>query len=127
MTETTDDRVLVFDWHAEQALDRDSLLTWLVPTAMRQQDMDELSDLTGRFTNCRLTMQLNGVDLNARAFLDGIARNIEHAITREAERLIADADLDAVQEAVEDARVAIRETLIRRLAAAGVEIRSEDR
>lgn len=117
---------LTFDWHAEQALDRDGLLVWLVITAMRQQDMERLSEVTSRFTDCRLTMQLNGVELNARAFLDGIARNLEHAAARQAQELAEVAGFAEIEDAVTEARDAVRALMTGRLRALGVPVGEEE-
>jgi hypothetical protein len=120
---------LVFDWHAEQAVDPDGMLAWLLPTTMRRDnDFERLSTLTDRFTRCELTITLNGVDMDVRAFLDGIARTLQHVAKTEAVRLVRDsAGLDEVEDAVSVARDAIRSTLYGRLRAAGVAIEEEDR
>ena len=95
MTENeTNDNVLVFDWRAENALNRDSLLAWLIPSTMRLEDKDELVHLTNNFSNCQLTMQLNGVEMDATAFLNGITWSMEHAVKIEAARLLAGVGFD---------------------------------
>jgi hypothetical protein len=119
---------LVFDWHAEQAVNPDGMLAWLLPTTMRRDDdFERLSTLTDRFTRCELRITLNGVDMDVRAFLDGVGRTLEHAARTEAKRLVRDsAGLDEVEDAVAVARDAIRSTLLERLRAAGVAIEEAD-
>lgn len=127
MAETTESTApLVFDWHAENVIDRDSLLVWLIPTAMRRTDMETLSGLTDRFTRCELRITLNGVDLDARAFLEGVARSIERAARDESASLAETAGFGDIEDAVSLMRDAVRAEMLGRLRAAGVPIREEE-
>lgn len=117
---------LAFNWHAENVLDRDSLLTWLIPTAMRDVDTSELFDLTDGFSRCELRIVLNGVDLDVRAFLDGVARSIERAARDESASLAETAGFGDIEDAVRLARDAVRAEMLGRLRAAGVPIDEED-
>lgn len=117
---------LVFDWHAQAKLDRDSLLVWLVITGLGQSDIERLSQLTDQFTNCHLTMYLNGVELNTKAFVNGLAHNIEHAVQKEVSSLVSDIELEQVEEALNAARWAVRRELTSRLALLGITMHEED-
>jgi hypothetical protein len=78
-----------FDWHAEG---RDSFVGWAlvhILPPMTNEQMGKLSEETDKFTNVTLTIQVNGIEMDAKPFLDGIDRNMEHFAKVEARKMVA--------------------------------------
>jgi hypothetical protein len=121
--EAPDPESLQFDWHKA-----DEFLSWLIVSTVprRDQAFERLSGITERFTRCKLEITLNGVPLGVQAFLDGVRHNIEYTGRQHARELVSDVGLSEIEDAVSEARDAIRKTLRRRLTAAGVDLGEED-
>lgn len=64
-----------FNWHELDDYDEtkiDHFLKWLVPTVLTDSVIAErIGEVSDRYTNLVLTMQLNGVEVDARQFLEG--------------------------------------------------------
>lgn len=116
-----------FDWQAQP----EGFLKWLLPTLIssRHHDglIDQLSAATEKFTDVRLTVQINGVDVDPAAFLTGVEMNMVHYAKAEARRLVDEiGELALLRELLEDVeRSAVRQ-LEQRLAAAGIELPDRD-
>jgi hypothetical protein len=113
-----------FDWHA---LDRNSFLAWTVTNAISDRHgdrdlMDRASAASDKFRNVVLTMQINGVDVNAAEFIDRVRSNMEFWSERRARELVSESTaFPAIEDALETARLSIERTLRDQLQAAGVE------
>jgi hypothetical protein len=74
-----------FDWHNERtaAGGRESFLYWLVimsisPLRTEQPDIyARISEATSRLTDVRITMQINGIDVDAEHFIARIEQNMK--------------------------------------------------
>lgn len=111
---------LRFSWHAEPP---NSFLKWLIPTVLsrvaQSGEFEIYSQATSRFNDVELTLFINGIPVDTEAFLEGVERNMNHAVAVEALRILQErTSLDAFQSAV-DAAV---QTFMQQLKAAGLEL-----
>lgn len=116
-----------FNWHEA---DRDSFLKWLVVTVMPRvvgdARFEEFREATTDFTDVRIAMQINGVPVNAFAFIDGVQRNMTHAVSVEAERIVREqTGFDELADLIHEADRLVKATLRKQLVKAGIEL-SED-
>lgn len=66
-----------FNWHE---LDHEGFLSWMVASVIadvRADKLGQLSDATDRFTQCKITMQLNGIEADAMGFIRGVERHMK--------------------------------------------------
>lgn len=116
---------LRFNWREQ---DRDSFLSWLVVVSLPHGDgvIDPYSLVTNKFTDCRLAMQLNGIELNVAQFVASIQRNMDNAVRDEALRIVAEStNYDKIEAILDNARKSIRRQLNRQLMDVGIVV-SED-
>lgn len=81
-----------FNWHKEPS---ESFMQWAVIHLTMPPDgkvrgvdfIERYSDATDRFNDVRLTVQMNGVDVDPKYFFTCIERNMEHEVKQEAVRL----------------------------------------
>lgn len=79
-----------FNWHETG---QDDFQRWLIPTILadlprEQSRFDELSELTGNWSDVNVTVQINGVEVDPTGFFTSIERNLTYLTEREAERLV---------------------------------------
>lgn len=82
MTEET------FNWHD---LDHEGFLSWLVASVIadvRADKLGGLSDATDRFTQCKITMQLNGIQVDAMGFIGGVERHMKRSLESAAKEYV---------------------------------------
>lgn len=74
------DEGYTFDWHELDDHDEkkiDHFLKWLVPTVLADSVVaEEIAEASDRYTRVELTMQLNGIEVDARAFVEGCYVNM---------------------------------------------------
>ena len=69
---------LNFDW---QDAEHDSFVKYVITTLIAdktKEEFDELSNLTNKWTDIELSIFINGIEVNAQAFLDGVDRNMHY-------------------------------------------------
>lgn len=111
-----------FDWRDEQH--RDAFLEHLLPTLLHRPGqpedvfdpgfIDEISAVSDDFRDVRVTVQVNGIEVDAERFLRRYVESFEGSVESAARRLIEDADTflgiqDALTELVENVERARRD------------------
>lgn len=123
--------MLKFDWHNEP----EGFFKWLLPHILVSKNhdlIDELSDKTDKFTDVQLTIQVNGVELDAQHFMDAFLAWTESGIKNFAKEMVQEPlselvpDLQQLQETVQNAERAIRNEIQKKLKAAGIEINLDE-
>lgn len=119
----------VFNWQAEP----DGTLKWLIPTVLDTRDeaqFERVRQLSENFTKIELSILVNGVEVNADAFVRSLTRNLEHLTKTEARRILDDFDVDGefrrVEHMMRDLTAALRRDLESRLAQLGFDLRNYD-
>lgn len=118
-----------FNWHETG---QDDFQRWLIPTILadlprEQSRFDELSELTGNWSDVNVTVQINGVDVDPTGFFTSIERNLTYLTEREAERLIREeADLTAVYTTINRFQDAVRREMNEALIGLGIDPREEE-
>jgi hypothetical protein len=116
-----------FDWQAEP----DGFLKWLlpvvIPVSQKADLIEQLSAATDKFTNVELTIQVNGIQVDAQAFLTAVERNMDHSVSAEARRLLDEiGKFEDLHELLRDAERAARRSIEQRLTDAGFELPDSD-
>lgn len=121
-----------FDWHAQP---HTSFLSWLV-TAVLTRDEDKgvwatqfeaLSEATDKFHNIVLTMQINGIEVDAMAFVTGVERNMDLSVAREADRIVRECHpMDDIAELVSGLESDIKKAAFAKLRALGIEFDEDE-
>ncbi len=118
-----------FDWHAEAD---QSFLGWAFLhfagfSEIGREKFDRVSDLSNRFTNVELGITVNGVEMDAKAFIDAVDQAMNWAVEREAAKMIASsAQLHGLHEALQDLERGVKEHAIQLAAEAGIELTEGD-
>jgi hypothetical protein len=123
-----------FDWHAERGNHgRESFLYWMVITVlsgMRDENpdiFDRVAAATNKLADVRITMQINGIEVDARGFIDLVEQNMRHQATVEARRLLDELiDFGGLSEMVNDLQRSVQSELRHRLAGMGMELPEVD-
>lgn len=89
-------------------------------------EWETLSKATKGFTDIQLTIQMNGIDIDAEPFLTSLGRRIEHAAKDKLNELVRNVGLTALAEAVNDIDQALKQELYARVNALGIELPEED-
>lgn len=79
-----------FDWHSEHS---GGFLNWLVLALISKPEydkgrLDELSEATKNFTDVRITVQINGIEVDPRGFVEGVERHMNYAVAQEVDELL---------------------------------------
>lgn len=118
-----------FNWHETG---QDDFQRWLIPTILAdlprdQSRFDELSELTGNWSDVNVTVQINGVEVDPTGFFTSIERNLTYLTEREAERLVREeADLTAVYTTINRFQDAVRREMNEALIGLGIDPREEE-
>ena len=76
-----------YNWQAEAR--GDTFRSWLLPTVLsRNEQFDAISDATANFTDIDFGITVNGIPVDADAFLDGVERNMRHFANERAAEMI---------------------------------------
>ena len=118
----------VFDWHAER--NEGGFLKWFLPTVMvglSQARFDELSERTSGFTEVQVQVLVNGVEVNAEHFLQGVERNLEATARDEARRMLDEVGgLGALEERIGEIRDHLITQVENALSERGIELPSRE-
>jgi hypothetical protein len=122
------DKQFVFDWHAER--NEGGFLKWFLPTVMvglSQTRVDELSERTHGFTDVQVQVLINGAEVNAEHFLQGVERNLEATARDEARRMLNEVGgLDALEERIAEIRNHLITQVENALSERGIELPSRE-
>src|SRR5262245_11410950 len=79
---------LRFNWHDQP----ENFLKWMLTSciASMKVDFDALKAATNDFTDVVITMQVNGIEVPAKGFIDGIQSNMDWEVNQAAKRLVND-------------------------------------
>ena len=114
-----------YNWQAEP----EGFLKWFLPTvvsAQNQAKFEELSEATDRFHDVRVTIQINGIEVDARKFFEGCERTLEASARAEARDMLNElGDFEEVYDVLRDLRVHLRAEILNRLSRAGIELPGE--
>lgn len=107
------DEGYTFDWHELDDHDpekTDHFLKWLVPTVLADSVVaEEIAEASDRYTRVELTMQLNGIEVDARAFVEGCYRNMRRfAQDAAVAKLVEVVDYADLVETIEQLRVTLQ-------------------
>lgn len=120
-----------FDWQAQGGAAGRSFEGWLIPTLLTGTDWDATKDAlheaTKGWTDVLVTVQINGVEVNAQGFFSSIDRNLTYLIEREARRLVEDDErLNDIAEAAYRFQEDCKRAAKYRLGQLGIEMREDD-
>lgn len=107
------DEHYAFDWHELDDYDEkkiDHFLKWLVPTVLADSVVaEEIAEASDRYTRVELTMQLNGIEVNAQSFVEGCYRNMRRfAQDAAVAKLVEVVDYANLVETIEQLRVTLQ-------------------
>jgi hypothetical protein len=80
---------LIYNWQTEPEGFLKWLLVSIVPRDSDVEVFEKLSDATDKFTNIELSISVNGIEMDAQRFLDGVQRNMNHNVELEANSLLS--------------------------------------
>ena len=93
--------------------DREGFTAWmiinLVTQAREDGQYDQLDELTNKWTDIDLTVQVNGVDISPEHFLKGVESNMHYWAEKKAARAV-ESVLDGVRDEVEKVEDILRQT-----------------
>lgn len=101
-------------------MDRTKFLHWILPVVLsdllQREGVERLKEATTNFTEVTMTMQINGIEVDAEAFIDATQRHMKVRVEEEAARLVEGsperesirAADDAVTQILEEAYSAIK-------------------
>jgi hypothetical protein len=86
------DNSLVFDWHK----DKDGFLHWALlhlvidadGSPLTKERVNQISAATDKLTNCKLTVQLNGIELDPTHFFNTMEQAMNASVGEEANALV---------------------------------------
>ena len=112
-----------FDWQARNEDFVKWMFVHLIADQRKVDNFDELSNATKGFTNVEITMQVNGVEVNAQNFIESVEEAYKQHAERAAKQMVDDAipDLWDLREAVDDAQHALTRKLREAMRENGVE------
>lgn len=92
----------------------------------RTVEWETLSKATKGFTDIQLTIQMNGIDVDAEPFLTSLGNRIEYAVKDKLVERVRNVGLTALAETVNDIDRALKQELYKRINALGIELYEED-
>lgn len=107
-------------------------LVWLLPEVLPstkgwgEEKFVALSDKTEKFTKCKITMQINGEEVDAESMLRGIRRTMELSAVDEAKRMLAEANLDQLHTTLDAMQRGIEDYVRAEMAKIEIELPRED-
>lgn len=115
----------VFDWKREP----ESFLKWLLPTVMvgvSSEQMAELADATKEWSEVRVQVLINGVEVNAQQFFEGVERNMDDRARRAAKDMLDEVGgFDALEERIREIRAHLIAKTEEALRERGIELPEE--
>lgn len=148
MNSTDNPNALVFDWHEENKREHRwgdfskapegretsaSFLSWLLPHVLVDLEKrhggdwasaeEQIMAATDKLTNCVLTMQINGIEVNVDHFLASFMRNLDYQAERAAVELV---QRSCFGDEITEIMSTLRRELLQRLGDLGIEIREDD-
>lgn len=116
-----------YDW---QAAPTDSFQDWLLPVLLasaNESKLTELTDATSEFTDVVLTIQVNGVEVDAERLVRRLEQERDQAVKIAARAMLDSVGFGDLERDFRQAEVAFRTALELRLQAAGIALpESED-
>lgn len=125
-----------FDWHQENRKgDYGSFLGWMIPTLIAYGHLgesahdlgDRIGDASDGFKDVRITMQVNGIEVDPAHFVEGVESNMRWTAQKRAQELVQETmnDLfDPISELAEDFRRKIKLLVAEKT---GYELHEDDR
>lgn len=110
-----------FDWQMEP----EGFLKWMVVALTAGQDIEDLSVATSRYTNVELTILINGIPVNAKAFIAGVERNMDYHAREEARKMIEHVDSSRLTDTVQAILDWTRDEMLRLFAEKGIDLPEE--
>lgn len=120
-----------FDWQAEARKSRGSFLEWLIPELVtclewHGKSWELIRERSKGYTDVQLTIQINGVEVDPKSFLEGVESNMTHQAQRGAEELVGSiTDLEALHDSIDELASGVRDKVRELLRANGIEPRDE--
>lgn len=122
---------MTYDW---QKMGRTEFLHWILPVVLgdllQREGVERLSQATTNFTEVTMTMQINGIEVDAEAFIDATQRHMRACVETEAARLVEEAPerekLQTANEAVSQVLADAHDSIKRLYEAAGVVFPRDD-
>lgn len=110
-----------FDWQKEP----EGFAKWLIPSVIPRnfKQFDELSKATDKFRNVELTILVNGFEMDAQKFLEGVDVNMSHFALKEAARMLSEiGGFNELQERLDTIRTHMIEQVERTMREHGIEL-----
>lgn len=131
----TDETTHTFDWHAEPSASFfHHAVLWMVTNerstrAQNDQLFDKLSELTDKWSSVELGITLNGVEMDAKAFIERLDKAFDWAVAEDAKRIVIESipGLDKLIDTVSDLERQVQQTAIKLAADAGYDISDRER
>jgi hypothetical protein len=111
---------LIYNWQAEP----EGFLKWLLASIIpKNSDFEKLSDATDKFSNIELSISVNGIEMDAEAFLNGVQRIMNHNVELEANSLLSQfGRFDELREMLDAAEYAAKKAIEDELTKNGISI-----
>lgn len=122
------DEKWTFDWHKEP---NHSFLKWLLPTLLGKIDnetWEKITEATAKSSDVQITVQINGIEVNPKYFLESLERNYELNTAAEAKNII-DTKFENLDQAIEGLNILVeraRQSMIKHLQNCDIEIRGPE-
>ena len=122
-----DSKKHTFDWHKEPEGFLKWMLTHVAAASKDDELFDELSDASDQFTNVELQILVNGVEVDAKGFVERIEWAMDRGVEDEAKRLVRDMHrLGDLKDAVHDFERGIKNKMREFARDQGIELDTED-
>lgn len=121
------ERAFRFNWQDAPEGIAKWLLVAVIPASQRPDIIPRLSEATNKFTEVDLTIQVNGIEVDAGALLDRIERTMNYRAQVEAQRLLDGIGrFDDLQNLLDRVQLAAKTAVRQRLRAAQFELHDID-
>lgn len=116
-----------FNWAAEP----EGFLKWFLPTVLggmlNDGFMEDLTQRTNTYKDVQVQVLINGLEVDAKHFLESVERNLELEAAKEARRMLNDVGgLEALEQRIGEIRAVLVAKVEEALAERGIELPGDD-
>lgn len=120
---------MTYNWQEEP---QDSFMNWLLPSLLANTTRDKeafeaLSEATSGFTDVKFGVTINGIEVDAMKFFDGLGEAMHQNIEHEARKMIEEIHpLAETQELIDKFQRSVKSMVRRHARNAGIELDEDD-
>lgn len=97
------------------------------PDSLPQDKFDELSEATDHFTNIKITVQMNGIEMDPKYLFERLEGDFDRQVAVAVAEKIEEADLTPLYDVLTDVTDAVKVEVRKRFEAVGITLPEEDR